>query len=98
MADREDAGVVFEAELREYVEGPQRALHDREIGRPVTRDALANDVFEHVLRSPHVLSELALRLMKDLDVAMAVTRHFVAGAMDASDDVGVRLGEFAEHE
>src|SRR5262245_38706642 len=81
--DGENARVVIEVKFSEHLQTPQRRANDRKIAGTVAANTLADDLFQHVFHAARVFMKLLASLMKDLEVAVAVTGDFVTLAMHA---------------
>src|SRR6185312_5106710 len=98
VTDGKDRGVVFEAQIDQYVQRPQRSARDREAGRPVAEHALAEEVLEKALGTLSLLPELALRLAVDQLMGEAMTGDLVSRSRDALHQARRLLRHPAEHE
>src|SRR6185312_17321111 len=98
VTDGKDRGVVFEAQIDQHIQRPQRSARDREAGRPVAEHALAEEALEKALGARGLLPELALRLVVDQLMGEAMTGDLVPRSGDALHQARRLLSHPAEHE
>ena len=61
VMDGKDAGVIFESQLGQYLQRPQRIRPDGKLCSPVPAHRLPDDVFQHLLAAPRVFLKLLAR-------------------------------------
>src|SRR5437763_4908599 len=99
IADRKDAAVVLDAKVREDVEGPERALRDREAGRAIRANRASCDVADEIERVLGLATKDGRRLVIDHGgVPQAVAADLVAGSDQVPDEIGVLCREFRDPE